>query len=84
MSITVKLDLPAEVAEKARAAGLLEPQRVSQLLAEELRRYQERSELQKSLQRVRECPGETMDADEIESEIKAVRAGRRRQRESGN
>jgi hypothetical protein len=84
MSITVKLDLPAEVAEKVRAAGLLEPQRVSQMLAEELRRYQERAELQKSVHRARECPGEPMDAGEIESEIKAVRAGRRRQRESGN
>src|SRR2546425_48486 len=36
VSITIKLDLPADVAAKARAKGLLEPASVSRLIEREL------------------------------------------------
>ena len=36
MSITVQLDLSEELAAKARAAGLLEPERVASLIEREL------------------------------------------------
>ena len=57
--------------------GLLDNQRVAELLAEEVRRRNASQELKKVLDEIRSTPGETMALDEINAEIKAGRTERR-------
>ena len=84
MSITVQLDLSEAVAAKARARGLLEPANVTRLIEREL-------ELEAPLQAYREmveqmrayADDQPMTMDEIQAEVKAVRAQHRQERESG-
>jgi hypothetical protein len=82
MSITIRLDLPEEVVEKARAAGLLESSSLSNLLSTELQRRKAATELDNVLDEIRSQPGEPMSMDEIQAEVDAVRSARRA-REAG-
>jgi hypothetical protein len=82
MSITVQLDLPEEVIREARTFGLLETKRMTAMLAEEVSRRRAGQELKQMLDKVRSAPGEPMTMEEINAEIKAVRA-KRRARETG-
>lgn len=82
MSITIQLDLPEALAKEAQANGLLASATIGDLLAAELRRRKAASELEKTLQKVRAQSGEPMTMDEIQAEVKAIRA-ERRVREAG-
>lgn len=77
VSITIQLDLPEALAKEAQANGLLASAPIGDLLAAELRRRKAASDLEKVLQEVRAQPGEPMTADEIQTEVEAVRAKRR-------
>jgi hypothetical protein len=79
MSVTIQLDLPEGLVQQARLMGLLENQRMGELLAEEVRRRNAGQELKKVLDDVRSAPGESLTVDEINAEIKAARAGRARE-----
>jgi hypothetical protein len=77
MSITVQLDLPEDILRDARNFGLLETKRMAVMLAEEVRRRRAGQELKEMLEKVRSAPGEPMTMEEINAEIKSVRAERR-------
>jgi hypothetical protein len=83
MSITIQLDLPEALVKEARDNGLLESRRLGELLNEELRRGRARKELGRVLKQLHALPGGPMSPEEIQAEIDAVRAERRR-RESGH
>lgn len=81
MSITIQLDLPDALVNEARKNGLLESERIGELLNEELRRERARKELGKTLKEMHSLPGQPMTPEEVQAEIDIVRADRR-QRES--
>ena len=82
MSITVQLDLSAEFAEKARAAGLLDPKRVASLITRELSAEADDRSFFEIAREIRAQPGEPMTLEGIQTEVDAVRA-ERRARETG-
>ncbi len=77
MSITLKLDLPEELLNEARANGLLESRSMGELLRAELRRRKSAGELNKVLYDIRAQPGTPMSESAIQKVIKAARRGRR-------
>jgi hypothetical protein len=76
MSVTIQLDLPEGLIQQARKMGLLENQRVAELLADEVRRRNAGQELKQTLDEIRSVSGEALSLDEINAEIKAARAKR--------
>ena len=78
MSVTIQVDLPDALVNEAKANGLLESRRLGELLNEELRRQRARKDLGQMLNELHSLPGEPMPAQEIQAEIDAVRAERRR------
>jgi glucose-6-phosphate-specific signal transduction histidine kinase len=76
VSITVKLDLPEDVAQQAREAGLLEPTRVASLIQRELRAEEDRRSFFDIAREIRAQPGQPMTMEEIQAEVDAVRAER--------
>ena len=82
MSVTIQVDLPDALVKEARDNGLLESERMAELLSEELRLARTRKEFGQMLDRVRNQPGEPMSMEEIQAEVDAVREERRR-REGG-
>lgn len=79
---TVQITLPDELAQQANAAGLLAPDAVEAMLREHLRR-QAGERLREVLDRM---PREELTPEieqEIVHEVRAYRAERRRQRDSG-
>jgi hypothetical protein len=83
VSITVQLDLSAELAEKARAAGLLDPKRVASLIARELNLENDQRSFFELAREIRAQPGEPMSSEEIQAEVDAVRSAKR-SRETGH
>ena len=82
MSITVQLDLPEALAERARAKGLLEPDNVRRLIQRELDLEEPMEDFRRMVEEMRSYPDdEPMTLDEIQVEVDAVRAERRKQRE---
>jgi hypothetical protein len=77
MSVTIQLDLPEGLIQQARKMGLLENQRVAELVADEVRRRNAGQELKNVLDEIRSAPGEPLSMDEINAEIKMARAKRR-------
>ena len=77
MSVTIQLDLPEGLIQQARKMGLLENQRVAEMLADEVRRRNAGGELKNVLDEIRSAPGAPLSMDEINAEIKAARAKRR-------
>ena len=77
MTLKLTIDVPEHVAEQARAAGLLQPKALAGWLREELRRRKV-GVLKEVLDRVAVAPGEPMSEEEIEAEIAAARAERRK------
>jgi len=77
----VTLNLPDELARKARAAGLLSPEGIERALRDALRREAGRKlmEIAKDVQAGDIPP---MSEDEIQAEIDAVRAARRAKRDA--
>ena len=79
---TVQVTLPDELAQQAKAAGLLTPEAMERLLAEALRRRRAVDELLKVADRVQAAGIPPMSMEEINAEVKAARAERRK-REAG-
>ncbi|MBI4660602.1 MAG: hypothetical protein HY735_17330 [Verrucomicrobia bacterium] len=83
MSITIELDLPEDLAAKARAKGLLQSEVLSELLERELKRRQACEDFGALLKQLHSVTGDEMTQEEIQAEIDAVRAERRARREGG-
>lgn len=73
---TVQIELPDQLAEEARRAGLLTQQAIERLMREAIRR-QALGELRRGMDRMAAVDEPEMTADEIQQEIKAARAERR-------
>ena len=83
MSITVQLDLPEDVAAKARAKGLLNPAHLSRLIARELADDEDGRDFFQMAREIRSLPGEPMTMNEIQQIVDEVRA-ERAAREAGH
>ena len=83
MSITIELDLPEDVAAKARAKGLLDPQGLARLIQREMVSDSALKNYREMVESMRTHPDEPMTMDEIQAEVDAVRTERRSRRESG-
>jgi hypothetical protein len=77
MSVTIQLELPEALMQEAKANGLLEPERLGDLLAAELRRRKAGGALDAVLDGIRGQPGVPMTPEEIQVEKEAARADRR-------
>ncbi len=78
----IQIDLPDATARAAQEAGLLTPRALDRLLTDAIRRRQAADSLLTIADRVAEAGISPMPMDDIDAEIKAVRA-ERRQRASG-
>jgi len=76
MMTTIEVDLPEATVKAAREAGLLTPEALELLLTEAIRREAARRFLEVA-KKVQEAGIEEMSMDEINAEVKAVRAERR-------
>jgi len=74
MSITVQLDLPEGVAEKALAAGLLDPVRVATMIQRELDFEANPRSFFETIREIRSQPGEPMSMEELQAEVDAFRS----------
>ena len=83
MSVSVQIDLPDDLARRAKDAGLLESRRFVSLLQEAIERETSGRDLRSALDRIRSQPGEAMTLREIQAEVKAVRGSSRSRREAG-
>ena len=75
---TISIELPEATAQAARAAGLLTPQALDRLLTDALRRQHAADALLAVADRVAEAGIAPMSDDEINAEVKASRAERKR------
>lgn len=74
--MTVTLELPDDLAERARAAGLLEPAQVARVLEAQLAEGSDRRDFFAIARELRSLPGEPMSLTEVQAEVGAVRAER--------
>ncbi len=74
----IQIDLPDATAQAARDAGLLTPEALSRLLNNVLRRKQAADALFSIADRVAAASIPPMTMEEINAEVKAARAERRR------
>ncbi|MFZ4694573.1 MAG: hypothetical protein ACOYMV_05535 [Verrucomicrobiia bacterium] len=74
------VDVPDRLADEARQAGIFERERFSSMLERELVRRKAAGELFGILREVNAVSGKPMAADEVQSEIDAVRSERRARR----
>jgi len=74
---TVQIELPEELARKAREAGLLTPETLERLIADALRR-KAMDELLSVADRMEAAGVPSLTMEEIEAEIQAYRQERRR------
>ena len=82
MSITVQIDLSDSVAAEAKAKGLLEPQKLTQLVEREVKLDSPMREFREMVEQMRAYPDEPLTMDEIQGVVNEVRADRRARRES--
>lgn len=82
MSVTLELDLPESIAVQAKAKGLLDPKRVATLIARELASDTGSRSFFEIVRQIRAQPGVPTSPEEIQAEVKAVRA-EKRAREAG-
>ena len=75
---TIQIELPDATAQAARDAGLLTPQALERLLNDALRRQQAADSLLSIAGRVAAAGIAPMSMEEINAEVKAARAERRR------
>jgi hypothetical protein len=73
----IQIELPDATAKAAREAGLLTPQALDRLLTDAIRRRQAGDTLLAIADRVAEAGIAPMSMEEIDAEVKAVRAERR-------
>ncbi len=76
VSITIELDLPEEIAAKARAKGLLEPEELTRLIKREVSAEEDARDFFEMVRELRSLPGEPMTMPQIQAEVEAVRAAR--------
>ncbi len=74
----IQIELPDATARAAREAGLLTPQVLDRLLTDAIRRQQAVDALLAIADRVAAAGIEPMSMEEVDAEVKAARAGRRR------
>jgi hypothetical protein len=74
----IEIELPEATATAAREAGLLTSNTLDRLLTDELKRKQAADWLSAIADRVAEAGIEPMSMEEIDAEVKSVRAERRR------
>lgn len=74
----IQIELPDATAKAAHEAGLLTSQALDRLLTDAIRRRQAADALLKVTDRVAEAGIQPMSMEEINAEVKAVRAERRR------
>jgi hypothetical protein len=75
---TIQIELPDDTARAAQEAGMLTPQALERLLTDALKRRQAADALLSIADRVAAAGIEPMSMEEIDAEVKAVRAERRR------
>lgn len=80
---TIQIELPEATANAARDAGLLTPQALERLINDALRRKQAADSLLSIADRVAAAGIPPMSMEEINAEVKAVRA-ERKQRAGGH
>ena len=73
---TIQIELPEATARAARAAGLLTPQALARLLDAAIKRQQAANALLSIADRVAAAGIPPLSMDEINAEVKAVRAER--------
>jgi len=73
----IQIELPDATAKAAREAGLLTPQALDRLLTDAIRRRQAGDSLLTIADRVAQAGIASMAMEEIDGEVKAVRAERR-------
>jgi hypothetical protein len=74
----IQIELPDETAKAARDAGLLTSQALERLITDAIRRRRAADSLLEIADRAARAGIEPMPMDEIDAEVKAVRANRRR------
>lgn len=74
----IQIELPDATAKAARDVGLLTPQALDRLLTDAIKRRRAADALLSIADRVAAAGIEPMSMDEIDAEVKAVRAERRR------
>jgi hypothetical protein len=74
----IQIELPDGTAKAAREAGLLTPQALGRLLSDAIKRRRAAGSLLAIADRVAKAGIAPMSMREIDAEVKAVRAGRRR------
>jgi hypothetical protein len=82
MSVTIKLDLPDSLAAEAKAKGLLDPRKLTQLVEREIELDKPMQDFRQMVEQMRAYPDEPMTLDEIQTVVNEVRAERRIRRES--
>jgi hypothetical protein len=80
----VQIELPDATAKAARDAGLLTPRALERLLTDAIKRRQAADSILTIADRVGEAGIAAMPMEEIDAEVKAVRAERRRRRAGGH
>ena len=80
---TIQIELPDATAKAAREAGLLTPQALDRLFTDAIRRRQAADSLLSIADRVAAAGIEPMSMEEIDAEVKTVRA-ERQQRAGGH
>lgn len=80
-TLELKLNLPDQLAQEAQAAGLLTPQALEEMLRERLRK-RAGEDLRTVMQKMHSANLPPMTMDEIQEEVRAVRAEKRKNRAS--
>jgi len=78
----IQLDLPDAVAAEAKAKGLLDPRKLTQLVEREVELYKPMRDFREMVEQMRAHPDEPMTMDEIQAVVNEVRAERRAPREN--
>ncbi len=73
---TLEISLPDGLAEEAKAAGLLSPEAIEQMVREAIRR-RAMEELKQAMGRMAAVEGPVMTPQEIQEEIRVARVKRR-------
>lgn len=79
----IQLDLPDSVADEAKARGLLEPGKLTQLVEREVQLDKPMRDFRQMVEQMRAYPDEPKTMDEIQAVVNEVRAEIRARGESG-
>jgi hypothetical protein len=74
----IQIELPESTAKAAKEAGLLTPEALNRLLTDAIKRQRAADALLTIADRVASAGAEPMPMEEVDAEVKAVRASRRR------